>query len=162
MYMKLFKIVIRNSNERWNDSSRILQHLQLTTLSIHFIACIWVFTVKYNSYGIIAIHMASLINTKHDLLQRDSLRHVYKFFWDILSYGTAQLYSKYKLLDNQSSWRMYLIDFNVLLYGDLVEGVHEATSRICCLEGKKVCKFKKMIYSLKQRPITWFSIFSHC
>ncbi|KAL0373180.1 UNVERIFIED_CONTAM: Retrovirus-related Pol polyprotein from transposon RE1 [Sesamum calycinum] len=73
--------------------------------------------------------------------------------------GTLERYKALNL-----NWPMYHMDIkNAFLYCDLNETVYMEQPPDYVAQGKKqrmVCKLKKAIYGLKQRPRAWFDKFS--
>ncbi|KAL0313654.1 UNVERIFIED_CONTAM: Retrovirus-related Pol polyprotein from transposon RE1 [Sesamum calycinum] len=122
------------------------------------VACRWVFNRKFHADGTLERYKAHLV--AKGFTQTYGVDY-FETFSPVARLNSIHIL--FSLADNLN-WPMYQMDIkNAFLYGDLNETVYMEQPPGYVAQGEKqrmVCKLKKAIYGLKQRPRAWFDNFS--
>ena len=121
------------------------------------IGCRWVFTVKVNPDGSIA-----RLTTR--LVAKGYAQTYGVDYFDTFS-PIAKLISIRQFISLVATlgWDLYQLDIkNAFLHWDLEEEVYMEQPLWFVAQGEisRVCRFRKLLYGLKQSPHVWFGIFS--
>ena len=138
-----------NENRIWN-----LVHLPTGKKAI---GCRWVFTVKVNPDGSVARLKARLVAKGY--AQTYGLDYS-DTFSPVAKMTSVRLFISLAATHN---WDLHQLDIkNAFLHGDLQDKVYMEQPPRFVAQGEigKVCRLRKSLYGLKQRPRAWFGKFS--